>query len=270
MRKRKYLVGAAAAAVLSMAVATVAQGDYTWQSQTLEVDASAPKLDKKKPSGINSLFVDVITTYGGDGSGGGDVDRKANNTKVYFPKDFSFSTAGLSQCDPNGAGFGTSTTEAAKAACGAAQVGEGSAAIVGPIAGITAKVTAFNGTKPAGLDTILLHSRTSLGTTTVLIGTLKPSNIGGFGKMLDVPVPALPLGLAISDFKTTIPKVQLPGGKSAGAAAKKKKAKKYYIMAKCSKKTWNFQAISTYDVGGPSTATATDKCKQKKAKKKKK
>ena len=270
MRKRKYLVGAAAAAVLSMAVATAAQGDFTWQSQTLVVDASAPKLDKKKPSAINSLFVDVITTYAGDTSGGGDVDRKANNTKVYFPKDYSFSTTGLSQCDPNGAGFGTSTTEAAKAACGASQVGSGSAAIVGPIAGITAVVTAFNGTKPAGLDTILLHSRTSLGTTTVLTGTLKPSDQGGFGKMLDVPVPPLPLGLAISDFKTNIGKIQLPkAGASSAAKKKKKKAKKYYIMAKCSKKTWNFQAISTYNVGGPSTATATDKCKQQKAKKKK-
>ena len=42
-------------------------------------------------------------------------------------------------------------------------------------------------------------------------------------------------------------------------------------MAKCSKKnkTWTFQAISTYDVGAATTATATDKCKQKKAKKKK-
>ena len=47
-------------------------------------------------------------------------------------------------------------------------------------------MTAFNGTKPAGLDTILLHSRTSAGTTTVLTGTLKQSDVGGFGKMLDV------------------------------------------------------------------------------------
>ena len=221
MRKRKYLVGAAAAAVLSMAVATVAQGDYTLQSQSLVVDAPAGKLDKKKPGPVNSLFLDVITNYTGTT---GAVDRKATNTKVYFPKDFSFKTTGLSQCDPAGAGFGTSTTDAAKAACGASQVGSGSAEIVGPIAGITAVVTAFNGTKPAGLDTILLHSRTSAGTTTVLVGTLKASNVGGFGKMLDVPVPPLPLGLAISDFKTTIAKIKLPaGGKKAAGAARRRR-----------------------------------------------
>ena len=269
MRKRKYLVGAAAAAVLSMGVATVAQGDYTLQGQSLVVDASAGKLDKKKPGPVNSFFVDVITNYTGTT---GAVDKKANNTKVYFSKDYQFKTTGLAQCDPNGPGFGTSTTEAAKTQCGPSQVGQGSAAIVGPIAGITAVVTAFNGTKPAGLDTILLHSRTSAGTTTVLTGTLKPSDVGGFGKMLDVPVPPLPLGLAISDFKTTIGKVKLPkGGKKAGASAKKKKKPaQYYIMAKCSKKKWNFQAVSTYDVGSPTTATATDTCKQKASKKKKK
>jgi hypothetical protein len=270
MRTRKIAVGALTAAVLSMATAGVATADYTLQGQSLVVDASAGKLDKKKPGPVNSLFVDVITNYTGTT---GAVDRKANNTKLYFPKDYSFKTTGLAQCDPNGPGFGTSTTESAKALCGASQVGQGSAQIVGPIAGITAVVTAFNGTKPAGLDTILLHSRTSAGTTTVLNGTLKPSNVAGYGKMLDVPVPPLPLGLAISDFKTTINKVKLPSkGKAAGAAAKKKKAApQFFVMAKCSKKnkTWTFQAISTYDSGSPTTATATDKCKQKKAKKKK-
>ena len=221
MRKRKHLVGAVAAVVLSMAVASVAQADYTLQGQSLVVDAAAGKLDKKKPGAVNSLFLDVITNYTGTT---GAVDRKATNTKVYFSKDYAFKTTGLSQCDPNGAGFGTSTTEAAKAQCGAAQVGSGSAAIVGPIAGITAVVTAFNGTKPAGLDTILLHSRTSAGTTTVLVGTLRASNVGGFGKMLDVPVPPLPLGLAISDFKTTISKIKLPaGGKKAGAAQRRRR-----------------------------------------------
>ena len=274
MSKRKIVIGAVAAAAMSIAVAGVAQGAYTLQGQSLVVDASAPKLDKKTPGAINSLFVDVITNYSGTT---GPVDKKANNTKVYFPTDFSFNTKGLPQCDPNGSGFNTSDTAAALAACGPgspignAQVGSGSAAIVGPIDGITAVVTAFNGTQPAGLSTILLHSRTSANTTTVLVGTLKPSDTGGFGKMLDVPVPPLPLGLAISDFKTTVGKTKIPTGKAASSAKKKKKkAPKYYIMAKCSKKKWNFQAVSTYDVGSPTTAPATDTCKQKPKKKKKK
>ena len=120
MRKRKYLVGAAAAAVLSMGVATVAQGAVHPAGPVACCDASAGKLDKKKPGPVNSFFVDVITNYTGTT---GAVDKKANNTKVYFTKDFQFKTTGLSQCDPNGPGFGTSTTEAAKTQCGPSQVG---------------------------------------------------------------------------------------------------------------------------------------------------
>ncbi|MBM3667301.1 MAG: hypothetical protein FJW90_07450 [Actinobacteria bacterium] len=256
------------AAVSSLAFAGVAQAAITYNPQQLEVKTSAGKLDKKKAGPVNSLFVDVITPYTGSGL---PIDKRATNTKVYFPKDYSFSTKGLSQCDPNAAGFNTSTTEAAKAACGASQVGSGSAALVGAVAGVTAVVTAFNGTQPEGRDTILLHSRTTAGTTTVLIGTLKPSNIGGFGKMLDVPVPLLLGGaFAISDFNTTIPKVQLPGKAASSAKKKKKKAKKYYVMAKCSKKKWTFRADSTYDDSSTSTASDQTTCKQKKAKKKKK
>lgn len=280
MRKRKYLIGAAAAAVMSISVTSVAQAAYTLDGQRLVVDANAGKLDKKKVGPVNSLFVDVITDYSGTT---GPVDKKANNTKVYFTSDFVFNTKNLPQCDPNTAGFGTSDTAAALAACGPgspignSQVGGGSAAIKGAIDGITAVVTAFNGTQPAGQPTILLHSRTSVPSTTVLIGTLKPSDKAGYGKVLDVPVPALPLGLAISDFQTTIGKVQLPGKKAGSAKKKKKKAKQYYIMAKCKTKTWSFQADTNYDTGDPlftpsgsTSAPASDTCKQAKKKKKKK
>ena len=269
MRKRKYLIAGVAALALSVAVAGVAQGATTLNGQSLVVTVNSPKQDKKKPGPINSLFVDVITSYSGSGV---PVDKHATNTKVYFPKDFVFNATGLPQCDPNAAGFGTSTTDAAKALCPTSQVGGGSAQLVGAVAGVTAVVTAFNGTQPAGQQTILLHSRSTAGTTTVLIGTLKPSNKAGFGTMLDVPVPLLLGGaFAISDFKTTIPKVQLPKTKSASSAKKKKKKpKKFYIMAKCSKKSWLFQADTTYDGGGaPTSASSTATCKQKKAKKKK-
>ncbi|KAB2845621.1 MAG: hypothetical protein F9K44_16775 [Hyphomicrobiaceae bacterium] len=267
MRKRIYLIGAVAA-VSSLAFAGAAQAAITYNDQQLDVNTSAGKLDKKKAGAVNSLFVDVITPYTGSGL---PIDKRATNTKVYFPKDFQFRTTGLAQCDPNAPNFGTGTTEQAKAACGPAQVGDGSAALVGAVAGVTAVVTAFNGTQPAGMDTILLHSRTTAGTTTVLIGTLMPSNIGGFGKMLDVPVPILLGGsFAISDFRVTIPKVQLPGKAASSAKKKKKKPKKYYVMAKCSKKKWNFRADSTYDNATTSTASDQTTCKQKKAKKKKK
>ena len=228
MRIAKYGIAGVAAVVLSVTVGGVAKANYTLQGQSLVADITAPPADKKVPVPITSLFVDVITHYSGTT---GTVDKKATRTRVYFPKDGRIFTAGLPQCDPNAPGFGTSTSAAARGQCGPgapggnSQIGSGSAEIVGPIAGITAEVNAFNGTQPTGTPTVLLHSRTSAGTTTVLVGTIQKTDVPGFGPVLDVPVPALPLGLAISDFKTTVTKLQLPSGKSASSAKKKKKKK---------------------------------------------
>jgi hypothetical protein len=273
MRISRYGIAVLGALALSVSIGGVASANYTLKGQSLVADITAPPADKKTPVPITSLFVDVITHYEGTT---GTVDKKATNTRVYFPKEGRINTKGLAQCDPNAQGFGTSTSEAAVAQCGPgapggnSQIGSGSAQIVGPIAGITAVVRAFNGTQPSGAPTVLLHSRTSAGTTTVLIGTIQKTDVPGFGPVLDVPVPPLPLGLAISDFKTTVTKLQLPGKAAASSAKKKKKkAKQYYLMGTCTNGKLNFQAISTFDDGSKTTATATDTCKKKKAKKKK-
>jgi hypothetical protein len=272
MRKSKYLIAGVAAVALSVAVSSAAQA-ATFQGQSLVVTPSSGAQDKKTPGPINSLFTDVITGY--TNTPPSVPDKYATNTKLYFTSDFVFNTAGLAQCDPTPA-FAGGTTANAIATCGPAQVSSaGSAKLEGPVAGVTAVVTAFNGTQPAGLPTILLHSQSSAGPSLTLTGTLRNSDVGGFGKMLDVPVDLGPFQgtEAITDFRVTVKKVKLPkGGKSAAAAAKKKKKKapKYYIMAKCKKKTWNFQAVTTYNTGAPTTATSSAKCKQKKKKKPKK
>ena len=277
MRKRKYVIGVVAGMALSISVAGVAQAALVWQSQSLVVTPNSPAQDKKTPGPLNSFFTDVITPY--DTSGGGTPDRYATRTRVYFPKDFVFNVNGLAQCEPTPA-FTNGTTANAVATCGQSVVSTpdhtntNKATLVSALGDVPAVVTAFNGTQPAGLPTILLHSETPAANRT-LIGTLKPSDQPGFGKMLDVPVDLGPFQgtAAISDFRVTIGKVKLPkGAKNASAAAKKKKKKpqKYYIMAKCSKKNWNFQAITTYNTGPDSVATSASKCKQKKAKKKKK
>jgi hypothetical protein len=296
MRKRKYLIGVAAGLALSVAVSGVAQATITFNSQSLVATPSSGKQDKKKAGPINSLFTDVITSYT---NGGGVPDRYATNTKVYFPKDFVFTTKGLPQCDPTQAGFTDGTTANAIALCGPSQVGTGGATLTSGLGDTPAVVTAFNGTPVGGQQRILLHSATNLANTT-LIGTLKPSDVAGFGRMLDVPVDLGPFqGVAvITDFNVTIPRVKLPFKKSQkkqfakkrgkckkirnkgkrkkclkNVNAKEKKAKQAsYITAKCSgNKTWNFQATTTYNTGAPTTAVATPtKCKQKKAKKKKK
>lgn len=268
MRKRNVMIGVAGALALSIATAGSAQAAGTLSGQTLEVTATAGKLDKKVHGPMSNLNVVVNTQYAGTTP---PFAGKAINTKVDFPKDFVF-TAPTAQCDPNTPGFGTSTTESAKAACGPSQVGSGSANLAGAVAGVTAVVTAFNGTQPAGNPTILLHSRTTAGTTTVLIGALEPGLGGVYGRQLNVTVPILPLGFVITRFQTAIPQLLVVKGKKANKkTGKKAKPAKYYVGARCSTKSWSFQARSTYDNGATTTTnTVTQPCAQKKTKKKKK
>jgi len=139
-------------------------------------------------------------------------------------------------------------------------VGAGSANLAGAVAGVTAVVTAFNGTTSGGNPTILLHSRTTAGTTAVLIGALEPGAGGTYGKQLNVTVPILSGGLfVITRFSTTIPKRQ-----TVKANKKKGKPAKFYVGAKCSTKKWTFRARSTADTGqAVTTPVVTLPCRQK-------
>lgn len=276
MRMRNRLVGTAAVLAFSVAVTGTAHGAGTLSGQDITVQTTSPRLDKKKRTGpVNSLTVNVDTRYSNTTP---PFTGKATNTKIDFPRDFVFTTGGVPQCDPNSPGFATSTTETALLACSPAQIGTGNANLAGPLAGVTANVTAFNGTTPAGLPTVLLHSRTTAGTTTVLIGTLGQSDQGSkYGSVLDVVVPILPGGFVITHFDTTIPKkvvkkaVKKKVNKNTGKVVRKGKPAQFYIGARCSKNIWDFQARSTYTDGVPSTVgqtTAVCKAKDVKAKKK--
>lgn len=261
MRKRNMMIGLAGALALSIGVAGSAQAAGTLTGQTLEIAASAGKLDKKVPGAVNSLQVVVNTQY----TGTPPFTGKVTTTKIDFPKDFVF-TPPSAQCDPNSPGFGNSTTAAALAACGPAQVGSGSANLAGAVAGVTAVVTALNGTPSGGNPTLLLHSRTTAGTTTVLTGVLEPGIGGTYGKQLNVTVPILPLGFVITRFETNIPKLQ-----TVKANKKKGKPAKYYVGSKCSTKKWTFQGRSSADTGQQlTTPQVVVPCSQKPSKKKKK
>lgn len=277
MRKSNFAIGVAAALALSVAASGTAHGAGTLAGQDIFVQALAPRLDMKKKTGpVNRLTVRIDTRY----SGTPPFSGKAINTKVDFPRDYAFKTGNLPQCDPNSPGFGTSTTAAARAACGQAEVGTGSANLAGAVAGVTAVVTAFNGTTPEGFPTLLLHSRTTANTTTVLVGTLRISDQGPkYGNVLDVVVPILPLGFVITKFETIIPKTVVQKkkvikkkNKKTGKVIKKVRPPQFYVNARCNKSgRWDYQARSTYTDGVPSTvAQTTQVCKFKKAKKKKK
>lgn len=299
MRKSKWSVAVLAALSLSVALSTAAHG-AVFQSQALDMSVASGKQDKKKRGPVKSLVTDVITDY--TNTPPAVPDRYATNTKLYFPRDFGFNTRGLPQC-PNTPEFAAGTSANALALCGPgapggdALVGTGTATLEGPIPGVTAVINAFNGTQPSGLPTILLHSQSSAGPSLVLVGTLRNSDIGGFGKMLDVPVDLGPFQgtEAITDFKVTIPRVKLPFKKSqkkrfgkqrkkckrVHSKSKRKRCLKHvnakekaakqrsFVMAKCSKGKWNFRADSTYSAGAATTATDAVNCKQKKKKKKK-
>ena len=119
---------------------------------------------------------------------------------------------------------------------------------------MTAVVTAFNGTQPAGNPTILLHSRTTAGTTTVLVGALENGVGGTFGKQLNVTVPILPLGFVITRFQTAIPQLQTVKGKKANKKpARRPSRPSTTSVSKCSTKNWTFQARSTADTGAAVT-----------------
>lgn len=264
MRKRKLMIGAASALALSVGVAGIAQGAGTLTGQTITETVSSPAQDKKTPGPVTTFKTQVDTQYTATTP---PFTGKVSNTKVDFPKDFIFTPGKLPQCDP--ATIASADTAGAIAACGASQVGSGSAVLNGAVQNVPAVVTAFNGTLNGGLPTVLLHSRTGppLNTTATLIGTLRPGPGGVYGKTLDVVVPLLAGGaFVITSFNTEIPKKQ-----TVKKNKKKKKPAKFYVSAKCSKKIWNFQVRSTADAGNTAPqGTATVPCKQKKAKKKKK
>jgi hypothetical protein len=264
MRKRKLMIGAASALALSVAVAGVAQGAGTLTGQTITETVSSPPQDKKVPGPVTTFKTQVDTQYTGTTP---PFTGKVSNDKVDFPKDFVFTPGTLPQCNP--ATIATADTAGALSACGASQVGSGNAVINGAVQNVQAVVTAFNGTPNEGLPTVLLHSRTGppLNSTTVLVGTLRPGPGGAYGKTLDVNVPLLAGGaFVITSFNTAIPKKQ-----TVKKNKKKGKPAKFYVSAKCSTKTWQFQVRGTADAGSTApTGTASIPCKQKKSKKKKK
>jgi hypothetical protein len=273
-RKRKYLIGATLALAASVAIAAIAQAASTGQSLTVQV--SATKQDKKVrgPADIN-VTVDTQEAAPFNAATQG---QDAQQTVVDFDKDFTFTAGALPTCNPTS--LTGSTTEAALAACGRAKVGSGAATLceatatlqgcaATPGGGIQGVVTAFNGVPSGGNQSIILHARFGppANTTTVLTGVLTNSPLGNpYGKRLVVSVPPTgqSTGLHLTHFQTSIPRLI-----SVKANKKKGKPAKYYVSAKCSDKTWDFQETTTFRSGGPTlSAHTTAPCKQKPAKKK--
>jgi hypothetical protein len=179
----------------------------------------------------------------------------ASRVQIFIDDDLKIDTKGLAQCTKSK--LEGTTTEQAKSKCGKALVGAGQAtAFIGgnPSSPVSVTGTEFNGPPKGGKPTLLVHARTpSLGFTTVLEGVYKPTS-GDFGYILDVSVPPLPFGTAISSFQAKVQKAYSAGGK-----------KHNYVKARChdGNKTWNFKGKDTYPSSPSLTASAKQKCQVK-------
>jgi hypothetical protein len=239
MRKKRMLFIGALGLIGALAVSGVAMSAPA--NQTLDVivgNKETPKFDKKKFKGTT---IDVTTTTSDQANPSGMPPKATHAQLVFDKKNMKFDPDSAPGCDPNQ--IENTTTQAAKAACGTAQVGDGSAIAALPFGpggtrqDFPAVVTAFNN---GASDGILLHSRVDqLGTTVVLPGVLRKTT-------LDVDVPPLGGGVgAIAEFKTKV-----------------KKGK--YVQARCKRKTIKTNSTFTYSDAPQATASDSQKCKQKK------
>lgn len=241
-RKRAYVVGG-----LALSLAFAASGTAYGQSAVHGLDAAFTPSKAPKLTG-GSLHV---ATPNFAGPAGLPTDTQTN---IDFPSEMKLTTKGIPTCDP--AQIEGTTTEQAKAACGKAQVGQGSSTVDIGGTDVSATVTAFNGKPSGGNPVILLHSRAeAISSTLVLAGTVVPSPSGGvYGQQLQVPAPPLAGGVGkIENFETTVQKKT--------KVKKKKKKKKYnYISNVCKDGTWSYQRTSTSNEYGTDTVTFEQPC----------
>jgi hypothetical protein len=275
MRKKSYVIGATA--LLAVAVAIPVSGAQSAvSSQTINSAVTPTKLSKsaKTPTPA-SIRVDVDANWDNFGAsqGGtaGNPTPAAVNTAIDFDKDLIFNPKPVKPCDLSK--LSGTTTDQAIAACGASQVGTGSARLNGVIGPLSGVVTAFNGTPSGGSSTIYLHTRVANPPlTTVLVGTLSKSPVGGvYGSRLNVPIPAQQLGggfEVITHFDTTV-------NKKFKIKKKGKKIKSGYVTSTCRDKKIQVQGVFSYGAA-PSFSPSSSKtvaapiqaCKQVKPKKK--
>jgi hypothetical protein len=245
LTRQKLITVAVYALVLGLIVALLAAGTALANTQTIRGTASPTKHPQKVAT---KTAIEVLTTTGATTPG--ERIAAATRAQVYFDNDFVFTTAGLPVCRANLNGI---TAQMARAACPTSIVGTGDARVA--LAGFTdtilnASITAFNAPPRNGHPVLVLHSWTeavSLGTT--LVGEIKPANRRGYGKVLDVTIPALPLGSAIIEFRTKVFRTWKAKGKLQS-----------YAKARCATKRWLYSGTFTYDDGTAKTANSSQRC----------
>jgi len=241
MRKRKYLVGALLSVIGALIVSGTASAAVTGQVYT--VTTSPAKQDKKVFGPVGS-FKNVVDTNYAPGA----FSPFGTQTVLTFTKDIKFTPGNIPQC--NLSSISTVPQAQSDATCGASKVGTGSATINGGL--LTGKVAAYNGTPSGGNPTIGLHTDVFLPSGAYSFSTTLTGVLNTGANTLTVNIP--PTGTAITHFETTITK-------------KKSGKNTFYVMARCKKKKWTNTETTTYTDGSQTTASSTQKCKQKPSKK---
>jgi hypothetical protein len=225
---------AVAAAALALAVALGAGGVASAVTNPGGSGEIMPNTLPKKRFAPVSLHI-IVKLITDNPSG---LPDPLTNLKLDFDDDGKLTTTGLAKCDP--AQIEDTTTEAALAQCGDAQVGEGDALVRVP-AGQTyqefpATLTLFNGLKQNDNPTLVVHARADdLGFTQLVIGTIKDSKAGAdFGKALNIPFPTLPANAVLSRFETTIHRTWTADGK-----------RRSYLSARCHDKNRTLNVLAT-------------------------
>jgi hypothetical protein len=234
MRNRKYLIGALVGVIGALAFSGVAHGAVL--GQTLQTTLSPAKQDKKQFGGV-SLHNIIGTTIDNPAT-----TQSPKTTVFTIPKDVKYVSGNIPAC-PLSAIQGKFDAQA-RAACPQSITGQGTVEVNN--GAVKGNVTFFTG----GPNTIYVQTDIGPGATTLtIIGTISGNTLA-FSNIPNTP------GLILTKFDTTFNKVK--SGK-----------KSFYVMARCSKKKWSTTETTTFYSGEVFSASSSQKCKQKKSKKKK-
>jgi hypothetical protein len=237
MRNRKYLIGALVGVLGVFAFSGVASATPT--AQTLQTTIAPTKFDKKQFSGA-SLHNIIGTTFDNFAT-----SQSPKTTTFTIDPNVKFVNGNIPPCALSS--IQGKFTAQAQAACPQSITGGGTVEVNGGpgAGGIGGTVTFFSG----GPTTIYVQTDIGPGATTLtIIGNIQ-------GKQLVFSnIPNTP-GLVLTKFDTTFNK-------------RKTGKKSFYFMARCKKKSWSTTESTNFYSGETLSASSSQKCKQKKSKKK--
>jgi hypothetical protein len=234
MRKRTLLIAAATAVLGSLSLSSVAfAGSPVSQSLSTTI---APAKQSKKTFGGASLHAIIDTTY--DNFTG---SHSPKQTAFTIDRNIKFTNGNVPTCQLSQ--IQGKFTAQAQASCPQSIVGSGSVQVNGGAIGGT--VTVFGG----GPNTMYVQADIGPGATSLTLNGALSGRTLTFSNIPDT------VGLDLTKFDVTFNKRKV--GKKKGTA-------QYYVSARCKSKKWVNSESTNFYSGETLSASASQKCKQKK------